>query len=106
LLVGPGGGGGGRGGGGGGGGGGKFRGGDGLVRELELLADAQVTLLADRRVLGPYGLEGGSDGATGRAFLTHDGQTRELAGKCSVRACRGDVLRVETPGGGGWGRKL
>jgi N-methylhydantoinase B len=88
------------------GGAGKFRGGDGLVRELELLADAQVTLLADRRVLGPYGLEGGSDGATGRAFLTHDGQTRELAGKCSVRACRGDVLRVETPGGGGWGRKL
>ena len=48
------------------GGAGKFRGGDGIVREVELLADSEVTLLADRRSRGPYGLQGGSDGAAGR----------------------------------------
>jgi N-methylhydantoinase B len=85
------------------GGQGKFHGGDGLVRELELLSDAQITLLADRRRLMPYGLAGGSSGVTGRALLTQGGHTRELPGKCSVRASRGDVLRIETPGGGGWG---
>jgi N-methylhydantoinase B len=85
------------------GGKGKFHGGDGLVRELELLSDAQITLLADRRRLAPYGLAGGSPGLTGLALLTHSGQTRELPGKCSVHALRGDVLRIETPGGGGWG---
>ncbi len=85
------------------GGEGQYRGGDGLIRELELLADAQVTLLADRRTHAPYGLHGGAPGASGRALLTHAGEARELPGKCSVRAVRGDTLRVETPGGGGWG---
>ena len=51
------------------GGAGQFRGGDGLIREVELLADAQVTLLADRRKLRPYGLQGGLEGAAGRASL-------------------------------------
>ncbi len=85
------------------GGNGKFRGGDGLVREIELLADAQVTLLADRRRFSPYGLAGGSPGALGRTTLiTKDGE-RELPGKCSIRARKGDVIRIESPGGGGWG---
>jgi N-methylhydantoinase B len=87
------------------GGAGKYRGGDGLVREIELLADSQVTLLADRRKFAPYGLAGGSDGAKGRAVsIKADGREVELHGKGSVHADAGDAIRVETPGGGGWGR--
>jgi len=83
---------------------GKFRGGDGLVREIELLSSAQVTLLSDRRVFAPYGLNGGSEGAKGRNVLIEEGVEKELPGKCNVQAGAGAVLRIETPGGGGWGR--
>jgi N-methylhydantoinase B len=85
------------------GGEGMHHGGDGLVKELEMLCDAEVTLLADRRVVRPYGLEGGGEGAAGRAVLREDGLERELRGKCSARVKHGAVLRLETPGGGGWG---
>jgi N-methylhydantoinase B len=86
------------------GGAGEYRGGDGLVRELELLSDAEVTLLADRRRTRPYGLSGGESGAAGRAILTDpSGAEVELPGKCSRRVAAGSVLRIETPGGGGWG---
>jgi N-methylhydantoinase B len=87
------------------GGAGQFRGGDGLVREVELLADAQVTLLADRRKLRPYGLQGGEEGAPGMAWIApHAGEERTtLPGKCSQRLVKGDILHIETPGGGGWG---
>ena len=84
------------------GGEGAHRGGDGLVKELELLCDAEVTLLADRRVVRPYGLEGGGDGAAGLAVLREGEDERTLGGKCSARVKRGAVLRLETPGGGGW----
>lgn len=89
------------------GGSGKFRGGDGLIREIELLAHAQVTLLADRRRFRPWGLQGGEEGSPGRALLRlpTDGQEIELPGKCSRYVQPGDVLRIETPGGGGWGRR-
>jgi len=89
------------------GGTGKFRGGDGLVREIELLADAQVTLLADRRRFRPYGLQGGQEGAAGRAIVTLAASGEEIAlpGKCSSKLRRGDILRIETPGGGGWGEE-
>ncbi|MGA7835350.1 MAG: hydantoinase B/oxoprolinase family protein, partial [Acidimicrobiales bacterium] len=89
------------------GGKGKFRGGDGLIREIELLGDAEVTLLAERRRFRPYGLEGGEDGAAGRAFVVKAGSGTEieLPGKCSRRLEKGDVLRIETPGGGGWGKR-
>ena len=88
------------------GGDGKFRGGDGLIREVELLAEAEMTLLAERRRFRPYGLAGGEDGAAGAAWLTRaeNGETIELPGKCSVQLKKGDVLRIETPGGGGWGK--
>jgi N-methylhydantoinase B len=87
------------------GGAGRFRGGDGLIREIELLAPAQVTLLAERRKFQPWGLQGGEAGAPGRATLTRaiTGEVTELPGKCSVHVDAGDVLRIETPGGGGWG---
>jgi N-methylhydantoinase B len=89
------------------GGQGKYRGGNGLVREIELLAASQVTLLADRRKFAPYGLAGGEDGAKGRAVLVKaDGTEVELPGKGSVYTEAGDAVRVETPGGGGWGKAL
>jgi N-methylhydantoinase B len=86
------------------GGKGKYRGGDGLVREIELLGDAQVTLLSDRRRLRPYGLHGGEQGAAGRGFLYRaNGRAEQLPGKCTFSAGAGDRVRIETPGGGGWG---
>ncbi len=85
------------------GGAGKFRGGDGLIREIELLSDAQVTLLSDRRKFRPYGLAGGEAGATGNASHVSGDQTREIPAKSSIRARSGDVIRIETPGGGGFG---
>jgi N-methylhydantoinase B len=85
------------------GGSGKFRGGDGLVREIELLSAAQLTLLSDRRIFPPYGLAGGAPGACGRAILFRDGDAQELPGKCSVHVPPGTILRIESPGGGGWG---
>jgi len=86
------------------GGAGKHRGGDGIVREIEVLADAEVTLLADRRTRGPYGLNGGSTGTEGRATLTrNDRSSQTLPGKFNVRLRKGERIRIETPGGGGWG---
>ncbi len=89
------------------GGEGKYRGGDGLIREIELLAAAQVTLLAERRKFRPWGLQGGGAGAAGRASVLKaaTGKRIEFAGKCSAHLEAGDVLRIETPGGGGWGQK-
>jgi N-methylhydantoinase B len=86
------------------GGQGQHRGGDGIVREIELLADTQVGLLCDRRKRGPYGLAGGMAGQTGKTTITRGGNRRELAGKCSLFASAGTALRIESPGGGGWGR--
>jgi N-methylhydantoinase B len=85
------------------GGAGLFRGGDGIVREIELLVDAQVGLLSDRRNLPPYGLHGGAPGTKGRTTLTQDGRKRRLPSKCSFYVPAGAVLCIETPGGGGWG---
>ena len=74
------------------------------MRELELLADARVTILSDRRKIGPYGLNGGEPGAPGRTVLITESGERVLAGKDSTHAKEGDRIRIETPGGGGWGR--
>src|SRR5438034_3418291 len=86
------------------GGGGKYRGGDGIVREIEVLSDAEVTLLADRRTRGPYGLSGGKPGAPGTAEIIRlDGSAEKLPGKFNVRLRKGERIRIESPGGGGWG---
>ena len=86
------------------GGKGKFRGGNGLVREIELLTASRVTLLCDRQKFAPYGLAGGEDGAKGQVSLeTSVGQSTRLPGKTTLHANANDVIRVETPGGGGWG---
>jgi N-methylhydantoinase B len=87
------------------GGKGKFRGGDGLVREIELLAPSQVTFLCERHKFAPYGLAGGEDGAQGRIMLEKaNGETTQLPAKCTLYAATHDVIHVETPGGGGWGK--
>jgi N-methylhydantoinase B len=81
---------------------GQHRGGDGLIREIEFLCPATVTILSERRRTAPYGLHGGAPGARGRNILIHDGQERQLAGKVEIRVQPGDVLCLRTPGGGGW----
>jgi N-methylhydantoinase B len=85
------------------GGAGQHRGGDGVIKELELLGETRITLIADRRCRGPYGLAGGGPGRPGHNALLREGQELELPGKCSLVGRPGDVLIVRTPGGGGWG---
>ncbi len=85
------------------GGRGAAAGGDGLVREYEALADMTVTVLSDRRVRPPYGAQGGAPGACGRNVLVRGGAETELPGKIELRLQPGDRLRIETPGGGGYG---
>jgi N-methylhydantoinase B len=86
------------------GGEGRFRGGDGLIREYESLTHATVTILSDRRRFPPYGVRGGAPGARGRNVLIRDGREESLPGKIELRLRPGDRLRIETPGGGGYGR--
>ena len=86
------------------GGAGAHRGGDGIVREFEFLVPAEVTLLSDRRERGPWGLAGGASGKPGRNTLVRAGRSQKLAAKTRFDARPGDVLRIETPGGGGWGK--
>jgi N-methylhydantoinase B len=87
------------------GGAGKFRGGDGIVREIEFLSEVRGSILSDRRRLQPYGLSGGRPGKAGKNRLTISGRGTELPSKSSFEAPVGSVLRIETPGGGGWGRE-
>jgi N-methylhydantoinase B len=84
------------------GGAGRYRGGEGIVREIELLARTQVGLLCDRRKFAPYGLAGGKPGAKGKNSLVRNGRRRRLPSKCSFYAPAGALIRIETPGGGGW----
>lgn len=86
------------------GGAGRHRGGDGIVREYELLTSATVTMISERRAVAPWGLNGGAAGQPGRNTLIHaDGTEEMLASKFTRRLQPGDRLRIETPGGGGWG---
>jgi N-methylhydantoinase B len=87
------------------GGAGLHCGGDGIVREYELLADATVTMISERRAVAPWGLAGGDAGQPGCNTLLHaDGTEEALPSKFTRRLHPGERLRVETPGGGGWGR--
>ena len=85
------------------GGAGEHRGGDGMVREIELRVALTVSLLTNRRNCQPWGLAGGSSGMAGTNKLIRDGKTIELGSKCQLTVQPGDRLRIETPGGGGWG---
>ncbi len=85
------------------GGKGKHAGGDGIVREFRFLAPAEVTLLSDRRDRGPWGLQGGQPGQPGRNTLIRSKKSKPLPAKSRFEVQPDDVLRIETPGGGGWG---
>lgn len=84
------------------GGAGQFRGGAGVVRAVQMLTDAEVTILSERRTRGPYGLQGGKPGQPGRNVLISGGEAHLLAGKVSASTSEGDIIRIETPGGGGF----
>jgi N-methylhydantoinase B len=87
------------------GGGGTHRGGDGIIREIEVLTDCEVTLLADRRTRGPWGLAGGEAGSPGKtSVIRNNGSIEEMPGKFSTRLRKGERIRIESPGGGGWGQ--
>ncbi|KAF8504527.1 Hydantoinase B/oxoprolinase [Russula emetica] len=97
---------------------GKFCGGEGVIRELEFLEPLQVSILSERRTRTPYGLEGGGQGGLGRNIWIKHGREEDgdvtvddipnareinIGGKATIRMGKGDRLRIETPGGGGWG---
>jgi N-methylhydantoinase B len=85
------------------GGGGKFRGGDGICRDMEVLTDAQITLLTERREIGPYGINGGQPGISGQNLIIRGDEKIPISGKGSFEMKSGDILRICTPGGGGFG---
>ncbi|MCB0192537.1 MAG: hydantoinase B/oxoprolinase family protein [Anaerolineae bacterium] len=85
------------------GGGGRQKGGNGIRREMELLHEAQLTLLTERREIAPYGAAGGEPGQLGKNTLVRAGQEIALSGKTTQTLHKGDILRLETPGGGGFG---
>ncbi len=87
------------------GGRGQYRGGDGLVRSILFNLPVSATITSERRERAPYGLAGGQPGQPGRNSLIINGEEEELAGKCSVELPEGAILRIATPGGGGWGQK-
>jgi len=87
------------------GGDGQFKGGDGLIREWDILAACHLSLLTERRATSPYGLQGGDSGQAGRNHLYRDGQWQALAAKGSWQLHAGDRIRIETPGGGGFAGK-
>lgn len=87
------------------GGRGKQQGGDGIVRSYRFLDKAHVSLLTERRKLAPYGLNGGEDGSTGANYLIREGKREALGGKINLNVKKGDRIVIETPGGGGWGKK-
>jgi N-methylhydantoinase B len=87
------------------GGRGAHTGGDGVVREIETLVPARMSLLVDRRRRGPYGLDGGEEGKAGRDSIIRRGRARPLDAKGTRELEAGDRVRIETPGGGGHGRK-
>jgi len=85
------------------GGKGKNPGGEGIVREIELLDDAEVSLQSERRRRAPKGVEGGRDGSVGRNLKISKDKIEELDGKVTLKVNAGESIRIETPGGGGWG---
>ncbi len=90
---------------------GVYGGGDGVVREIEFLDPVQCSILSERRVHRPYGMQGGGPGQPGlNLWVTRDEETGEerrvnLGGKNTVKVKRGDRVVIMTPGGGAWGRK-
>jgi N-methylhydantoinase B len=87
------------------GGEGTHRGGSGLTRQYELLCDASVSILSERRRAAPYGLSGGGSAAPGENSILGEGRARSLPPKVSMQCRRGEMIRISTPGGGGYGNR-
>ncbi len=88
------------------GGEGRWPGGEGVERDLEMTEEATVSLITERRQSRPRRLQGGDPGAPGENWLLPDGdesRARRLPDKCTVRLQAGDLVRILTPGGDGWG---
>ena len=85
-------------------GGGRYPGGEGILREYEMLTETSITLLSERRTSHPYGAEGGEPGGCGRnTVIRADGSVETVPAKARLELKPGDRLRIETPGGGGFG---
>jgi N-methylhydantoinase B len=87
------------------GGKGLHKGGDGIVREIHLQSDAEITVLSERRRLAPYGLQGGESGVLGKNVIFRGGKPMDRPGKFSTSLKKNDIVRIETPGGGGYGKR-
>jgi 5-oxoprolinase (ATP-hydrolysing) len=86
------------------GGAGQHRGGNGMIRAIEFLKSLDVSLLTNRRSRAPYGLAGGDSGAAGKnTLIRKSGEEVALESKAQLKVEPGDALRIETPGGGGYG---
>jgi 5-oxoprolinase (ATP-hydrolysing) len=86
------------------GGAGRWRGGDGSRRRIRFLHPMEAVIVASRRNVAPHGLQGGADGAAGQQWVERaDGSIQWLGGSDSAHLAAGEVLGIETPGGGGWG---
>ncbi len=86
------------------GGKGTYRGGDGIVRKYRFLTNATISLITERRKSSPYGVKGGEEGRKGRNILLRRGRTKTIPPKATFEVKKRDVLAIETPGGGGWGK--
>lgn len=87
------------------GGDGEFKGGDGVIREIEFTTPVHASILSERRAIAPHGMEGGKDGARGENWWARaSGGVVNIGGKSSVQAQVGDKIIIKTPGGGGWGK--
>lgn len=86
------------------GGKGLHKGGDGIAREILLQSSAEITVLSERRRLAPYGLHGGESGALGKNIIFRGGKSIEMPGKFSTSLKKNDIIRIETPGGGGYSK--
>ena len=88
------------------GGPGSFHGGDGIIREIQALEECELTVLSERRKTAPYGQAGGHPGQTGRNLIIRKGRQIKKPGKFYELLSKGDILRIETPGGGGYGKEV
>ncbi|MGZ4785432.1 MAG: hydantoinase B/oxoprolinase family protein, partial [Acidimicrobiales bacterium] len=85
---------------------GEHAGGEGIERDIEVLEPAVLSLITERRASAPWGIDGGGPGAVGENWLLPGGdesRARRLPDKCTIALEAGDIVRVLTPGGGGWG---
>ncbi len=87
------------------GGDGRYRGGDGITRAYRFLSKATVSLITERRIFAPYGILGGKPGKRGRNILIRNKKSEKIPPKATFDVGKGDILRIETPGGGGWGKR-